>query len=51
MCVRVIMRVVNCRLDYKQFVFSYWSVPKLTVDPAVRAEGSLMFAIRECRIN
>jgi len=35
MCVRVIMRVVSCRLDCKQFVLRYCSVPKLTVHAAV----------------
>ena len=32
------MRVVNCRLDYKQFVLWYSSVPKLTAHAAVFAE-------------
>ena len=30
-CVRVIMGVVNCRLDYKQFVLWYCSVTQFTV--------------------
>jgi hypothetical protein len=49
-CVRVIMGVVNCRLDYKQFVLWYCSLPQFTVH-AVCAERWLMFAIRKCRIN
>ena len=46
MCVRVIISVVNYRLDYKQFVLRYCSVPKLTVQGVVCAERSLVFVIR-----
>ena len=31
MCVRVIMTVVNCRLDYKYFLLWYSSITKVTV--------------------
>jgi len=34
MCVRVIMGVVNCRLDYKQFVLWYCSLAQFTVQTA-----------------
>jgi len=42
MCVRVIRGVVNCRLDYKQFVLWYCSVPKVTVH-AVFVQNGIQF--------
>ena len=48
-CVSVIMVVVNCRLDYKEFVLWYSSVPQLTVQGVVCAERSSVSVIRECR--
>ena len=45
MCVRVIMGVVNYRLDYKQFVLSQCSKPKFFCRKCIN------FAIRQCRIN
>ena len=45
------MRVVNCRLDYKQFVLWYCSVPELTVHAAVCAEWPSVFVIRQCKVK
>jgi len=50
MCVRVIMGVVNCRLDYKLFVLWYCSVPNLTIQ-AVCAGKSSFCVTRQCIIN
>jgi len=45
------MSVVNYRLDYKQFVLWYSSIPKLTVHDAVCPELSFMFAVEQRAIN
>ena len=51
MCVRLIMGVFNFRLDYKEFVLWYCSIPKLTAHAAVCAEWPSVFVIRQFRIN
>ena len=51
MCVRVITGVVNCRLDYKQFVLWYSSVPKLTVHGAVCVEWSSIFCNKTVQVK
>jgi len=51
MCVMVIVGVVNCRLDCKQFLLYYFLAPNLATHGFVCAEWSSIFVIRLWRIN